>query len=120
LGGFGRTARDLIAAGKLIKHPTNSLVDDWGHLRAVITEERGLRRSQDWTLGDGSPNGVVVDARLDGALENRHIPTVEKVAVKPVSSRVALGKDKLATLALVDVVDSVNDLEEQVREHARV
>jgi hypothetical protein len=38
--------------------------------------------------------------------------------VKRIASSVSIGKDESATFAFVDIVDSIDDLEEQVRELA--
>lgn len=60
------------------------------------------------------PSIVSICAFSKGCGLCRHVPSIQKVTMEPVASRVTVGKDESSTIRLVNVIDTVENFEEEM------
>lgn len=102
--GKARALLHRVASGKSAEH-TGDLLVNLRRNHASLTFLGG-EQVEDRAVGE---KAAVVGALIDGLLESRNVPTVDKVAVESVTSGVTLSKDErlTATVPLVVEVASV-------------
>lgn len=113
--GWLRTRGDSVAARKLLQRPINLLIDYRGELAglALVAGEHGHRA----TLGDAAG---VVEAGIDGLLEDIDIPSIDKIAMETIAGRVAVGEDKGVLIAIPFTLELVRVIENLIEDRDHV